>query len=136
MFVVLLFDIIKTGNIEWVGLDGHIVSKNIEENITTKGTSWCPRVKYEYQINDIKYINDKIYKNTPCELTKHSARSEIKEYKEGQAVQVFYNANDPEVSALIIGLSWFDYFKVVLTFIATVFGIFVLIIVNITKKSR
>ena len=125
----------KSTQANWETVEGIVKSLEVTESKQRKGTSWCPKVNFQYLINGVQYDSDQIKLTTPCSLSEAGALSDIAEYKPGQVVSVYYTADEPEKGILKVGASWLNY----LILAASGFGlIFFLIIlfVKIPKRSK
>ncbi|UTZ34808.1 DUF3592 domain-containing protein (plasmid) [Vibrio campbellii] len=106
--------VMKVTSTEWIISRGVVQSTEIKENRTSKGVSWCPKVHYKYKINKDEYISDTIHLVKGCSFTKHSAKAKIKAYKVGDAIDVYIDPNDFEISALNVDMTIYDYWQVIL----------------------
>jgi hypothetical protein len=126
VFLVYLFKFIDLSSVDWERANGVVEMTEIIESKRTKGTSWCPRVRYSYQIGGVSYENDSIHFNRSCSLSKLSASSEVRPYKKGSDVTVYYIAGSPDKSALKAGLHWTDYLSVAAPFLGLIGPLFLL----------
>ena len=125
----------KSMETNWETVEGIVKSVEVTESKRRRGTSWCPKVNYQYLINGVQYDSDLIKLTTPCSLSESGALSDIAEYKQGQVVSVYYTADEPEKGILKIGASWLNY----LTLAACVLALIIFLIalfIKIPKRSK
>jgi len=103
---------------DWKNVAGIVLSTSVVKNEGRKGTSWCPKVKYSYQVNGIDFKDDSIHINGQCSLIKSDAFDQLKNYKKGQVVVVNYLPLSPDKGALIQGVHWSDYLLIFLAVIS------------------
>ena len=141
MVTAQILIISKSMETNWETVEGIVKSVEVTESKRRRGTSWCPKVNYQYLINGVQYDSDLIKLTTPCssgesgESGESGALSDIAEYKQGQVVSVYYTADEPEKGILKIGASWLDYLTLAASSLALI--VFLLILfVKIPKRSK
>lgn len=135
MVTAQILIISKSMETNWETVEGIVKSVEVTESKRSRGTSWCPKVNYQYLINGVQYDSDLIKLTTPCSSGESGALSDIAEYKQGQVVSVYYTADEPEKGILKIGASWLDYLTLAASSLALI--VFLLILfVKIPKRSK
>ena len=143
---VLLFALILASQIlllsksmetNWETVEGIVKSVEVTESKRRRGTSWCPKVNFQYLINGVQYDSDQIKLTTPCSLSEAGALSDIAEYKQGQVVSVYYTADEPEKGILKVGASWLNYLALAASSLGLIFFLLILFVfVKIVKRPK
>jgi hypothetical protein len=83
---------------------------------------YYPEIKYEYTVDNQKYIGKKISLASKSHKSKHSAQKIIDKYSLGTNVNVYYNPKKPQDALLVTGVTLGSYIPIIVGIIFTIGG--------------
>ncbi len=100
----------------WPQVSGRILEASCR--ITTGKPTSTRQVKYEYEVNSKRYVNDREYFGL-----RFSTHECVAGYVADRPVAVFYSPGDPGDSVLVTGLSRYDLFGFLIGIAFAAFGL-------------
>ncbi len=111
--IIFIPDFIKSYKIKWHETTGTVLSSYVKVVKKQKGTSYCPKIKYQYHVSGVKYEAESTYKKLGCKLTHKSAEKVLKKYAVGDVIKIYYS-NHLDNSVLDKRITWADYLLIIL----------------------
>lgn len=90
----------------WPSTNGEVLSSGIRAS--QSGGSYFPEIRYRYNVNSVEY-ESKVVRLSESVLTgssKRLAENRVNKYPQGQVVTVYYDPEDPDISALETEMSF------------------------------
>ena len=87
---------------QWPKVKGKITIADLEKGFNRDGFS--TDIWYEYTVNTIDYASHRIALGVFLETFREDAMKTLKQYKPGQAIEVYYNPANPKMAVLQPGV--------------------------------
>jgi hypothetical protein len=81
---------------DWPAVDGEVVNKRLEAYARHR----TPVIEYTYLVRGVRYAGNRLRFDTDSLYIWTEAEAILDRYKVGQAITVYYDANDPQESTL------------------------------------
>jgi len=86
---------------DWESTSGEIIRSQLGITTDSDGDTYRPEVAYEYVVNDIRYINDRLrFDGGIYSSNRDNAARKVAQYEMGMTVSVFYDPTDPQEAVL------------------------------------
>ena len=95
-------------SLNWIPVEGTIISSNLELEVDADSAAWIARIKYEYEVNGERFISSGVTVDDvnagAVSLCERRARKHVNRYPVGASVTVYHDPNDPSQSVLEPGV--------------------------------
>jgi len=105
----------------WPTVAGTVISAQVVEDTSGRGTASFPRVRYSYVVNGTTYIGRRIYFRDASELPEQ-AQTTVRSFPLNSHVAVYYRPENPDDSLLKPGLYWYSFAWLGLALMAVAIG--------------
>ena|GEM_PF-6680316 len=115
---------------DWLSVSGEIVKSEMNVTNAKRGECWKPVVDYLYRVNDIEFRSFYIRSGVKetCYYRENEAKKALAKYPVGETVEVFFQADNPEVGVLLLGMKWSDLYLFLMFLLGTVAGVTVIFV--------
>lgn len=116
----------------WPRVSGQVISSHIRSTSVGNGARLhAPVVLYSYSVGGITYKSETFtYLGTAGAAFEWQVKKQLRLFKNGTTVQVYYNAIKPEEAVLVPGVHWVQYFSLLLISLFCLGGAFIVQILN------
>jgi hypothetical protein len=98
---------------QWQKITATVVSSGIEQEQRAKGTTNCPVVLVRYNFQGKSLTSKLVIENTPCNTSKSSVLSTIKNFTPSMPIEVFVNpTNASQIRSASFSLNMYFYLMI------------------------